>query len=74
MKSFPSRPPGFVARLIAQTVCECDGKNWLEILPHERDRYARIGLLAEDRVRRAADGSEGAEAIVLEPRPPSAAP
>ncbi len=63
MRDNPSRPPGYVARLIAQTVCECDGKNWLEIPPHERDRYARIGILAEYRVQRATADPEGAEAV-----------
>ena len=69
MRNISSKPPGLVARLIAQTVCECDGKNWREILPHERDRYARIGILAESRIVTAIADPEGTEAVEVEPWP-----
>lgn len=49
-----------ISHLIAQTLCECDGKDWLQITSAERDRYARIAILAEDRIRVAVlDGVIG---------------
>ena len=60
-----------VAHIIARTVCELEGKNWLEILPWQRDCYARIGLMAEDRIRQAlldnTTGLEVARRLVLSP-------
>ena len=42
-----------ISHIIAMTICECDGREWMDIFPPERDRYARIGILAEDRIRTA---------------------
>jgi hypothetical protein len=66
---FPPKPRGHtVAQIIAETMCECDGKDWLAIVPYERDRYARIAILAEDRIRMTllagAPGPETTEALL----------
>ncbi len=35
---------------MAQTLCECDGKNWTTIIRAERDRYARIAISVDHRI------------------------
>ncbi len=34
---------------IAQTLCECEGKDWKMIIPADRDRYARTAIMIDDR-------------------------
>jgi len=34
---------------IAQTLCECEGKDWMMIVPADRDRYARTAIMIDDR-------------------------
>ena len=62
-------PVHSIAHLIAHTLCECDGKDWNEIPTAERQRYCRISLLAEDRIRNflldGEDGPEWAEALIF---------
>lgn len=45
-----------VIHAIAVTLCECDGKDWSCLVPAERDRYARIAILIDDRVQAAGQG------------------
>lgn len=42
--------------VIAQTLCECEGKDWTGIIPAERDRYARIAILIDDKIRQIETG------------------
>ena len=34
---------------IAQTLCECEGKDWTMIILADRDRYARTAIMIDDR-------------------------
>lgn len=36
--------------MVAKTLSECDGKDWLGLYPAERDRYFRISVLLVDRL------------------------
>lgn len=48
-----------IIHAIAMTLCECDGKDWQQIIPAERDRYARVAILVDDRIQslEAQDGA-----------------
>lgn len=49
----PSRPMLTIADIIAATMCEFDGRNWLELDPWLRGRYVRVATIAHDRIKKA---------------------
>lgn len=60
-----------VIQTIAKTLCECDGKDWLRIIPAERDRYARIAILIDDRVQASEPKDAEPDRIGVPLRPPA---
>lgn len=42
-----------MADIIAQAMCEFDGRNWLELDPWQRGRYVRVATVAQERIKKA---------------------
>ncbi len=59
-----------VIQTIAKTLCECDGKDWLRIVPAERDRYARIAILVDDRVQASEPKDAEPDRVAVPINPP----
>ena len=60
-----------VIHIIAKTLCECDGKDWSRIIPAERDRYARIAILIDDRVQAWEPKGAESDRIAVSVIPPA---